>query len=216
MVTTSFFDVARLAAAFELTVDELLGVLSFYVLPPDVTRDAVKRMVLPPALVEEKLVVVGLAKDESGTCVYYDPAAKRCRAYEVRPMTCRTFPFTFRYLATNRGTEKTKSTAFKLRVSLTEKGKRYCEGLKPSARPPFIHLKEWKRVGAETIREYLHHQLFVEKWNELVERGEVVPSAVNFVDTILRTVEELRAPPPGSKKNAKSGGGKRARKATLS
>ncbi|MHA1732738.1 MAG: YkgJ family cysteine cluster protein [Promethearchaeota archaeon] len=178
IVTLSYHDVLRIARFFDFTIDECKEVVGFYLLKGDITDERIRKMVLPPAMLEEGLAVIGLMKDENGACIYYDKGSGDCNIYGARPMVCRTFPFTFRYKKSVH-----KRVEFKIEMDLTEKGKTFCKGLGGS--PPLVRRREWEKVGAETIRQFLHHQVFVEKWNEAVERGEVKPIVDNYLRTIF-------------------------------
>ncbi len=187
LVTLSYYDILRIAQFFDLDLKGCKDILGFYLLKKDFPLERIKQLVLPPARLEEGLAVMGLLKKPDGTCIYYDRGSKRCTIYDIRPMVCRTFPFTFSYKKTIH-----KTLDFKINIGLTEKGKEYCPGLREEAHPPLLKKRELERLGAETIRQYLHHQVFIDKWNEAVSRGEIAPTVDNLLLTIYQFAENVK------------------------
>lgn len=53
---------------------------------------------------------VSLNEYPNGDCVYFDPQARRCTIYPVRPLQCRTWPFWKSNLATREDWQRTQQT----------------------------------------------------------------------------------------------------------
>jgi Fe-S-cluster containining protein len=158
-------------------LEETIEILGFYVFDGDPTEEDRKKMVISPIKTEKGLAFVGLKKN-SGVCYFYDIDNKRCKIYKIRPMFCRTFPFSFKIFMDEK--DKTKA---KIKILYTEKGKQYCPGIGENA--PLIDLDEWIKVGKKTIEEMNNNYLVMQKWNEAVEQQKVTPTVRNFLLTIF-------------------------------
>lgn len=190
LITLSYFDVLRIAEFMEFGVEDLLQIISFYVLEEPVDEERLKQYVLPPARLRSDedgqlhWMIMGLRKDPSGTCVYYNRDGNRCKIYQIRPMVCRTFPFTFRYAR-----KAAQTLDFKLHTGLTVKAREYCVGLKdPGA--PRVKIRELNKIGTATIEQYLKHQVFTRDWNAAVARGETAPDVKTYLRRILAMAPE--------------------------
>jgi len=178
LVNVTYLDILRIKKGLNLTLEETIEILGFYVYQEPPTEEDRKKMVISPIKTEKGLAFVGLIKKDSKSCYFYDIDNKRCKIYKIRPMFCRTFPFSFKiYLD-----EKDKTKA-KIKIFYTEKGKQYCPGIGENA--PLIDLDEWIKVGKNTIEEINNNYLVMQKWNEVVEQEKITPTVRNFLLTIF-------------------------------
>ena len=177
LVNVTYLDILRIKKGLDLTLDETIEILGFYVFDEPPTEEDRKKMVISPIKTEKGLAFVGLKK-KSGSCYFYDIDNKRCKIYKIRPMFCRTFPFSFKIFLDEE--DKTKA---KIKIFYTEKGKEYCTGIGESA--PLIDLDEWIKVGKKTLEEMNMNYLIMQKWNEGVEQEKVTPNVRNFLLTIF-------------------------------
>ena len=177
LVNVSYLDILRIKKGLTLTLEEIIEILGFYVFDEPPTEEDRKKMVISPIKTEKGLAFVGLKKN-SGVCYFYDIDNKRCKIYKIRPMFCRTFPFSFKIFLDEK--DKTKA---KIKILYTEKGKQYCPGIGENA--PLIDLDEWIKVGKKTIEEMNNNYLVMQKWNEAVEQQKVTPTVRNFLLTIF-------------------------------
>ncbi|TFF89155.1 MAG: YkgJ family cysteine cluster protein, partial [Promethearchaeota archaeon] len=115
IVNLSYSDLLRIKKGLNLDLDELLEIVGFYIFEGDLNEKLKKKMVSPPIRTERGYSFVGLLKNNSGACIFYDAVNNRCKIYSLRPNFCRTFPFTF----------QPKQDSEDLEVLITQKGKQY-------------------------------------------------------------------------------------------
>ncbi|MBD3255268.1 MAG: hypothetical protein GF383_09260 [Candidatus Lokiarchaeota archaeon] len=178
LVNVTYHDILRIKENLNLTLDELLEVIGFYIFEEQLSEEDRKKMVTSPISTEHGPAFVGLLKNAEGSCYFYDKEKKRCKIYKLRPMFCRTFPFSFRLILNQE--DKTKA---KIKMRYTEKGKKYCPGITKDA--PLVDLSEWIKVGKQTLEELNDNYVLMEKWNEAVEKKAIEPNAKNFLRTVL-------------------------------
>lgn len=90
IVTLTHRDVIRLAEAMMLDERELVKrVLVFY----QVDEKLEKFLAFPSIETYRGKAILGLRKRDDGSCIFLQN--NLCSIYPARPMTCRTFPFTF-------------------------------------------------------------------------------------------------------------------------
>ncbi|MFX1338125.1 MAG: YkgJ family cysteine cluster protein [Promethearchaeota archaeon] len=179
LVNLTYSDILRIKNGLKLTVEEILEILGFYIFDKKPTEEETKKMVVPPLETERGLAFIGLKKDSSGKCYFYNDKRKKCLIYKIRPMFCRTFPFTFRIFF-----NKENPNQAKIKMQYTEKGMKYCPGIGDDN--PLIDEDEWIKVGKTTIEEMSANNVLIEKWNEVAKKGKIKPTAKNFVLTILK------------------------------
>jgi Fe-S-cluster containining protein len=177
LVNTTYIDVLRIKSGLNLTIDEVIEILGFYVFDQTPSSKEIDRMVVPPIQTERGMAFTGLKKRQNGYCFFYDEAKERCSIYEFRPGFCRTFPFTFTTL-NNKNKKKSEINIF-----YTEKGIQYCRGI--SEEYPTIDLEHWIKLGRETIRDLSKNNQLIKKWNSSVKNKQIIPSARNFILTIF-------------------------------
>jgi Fe-S-cluster containining protein len=182
LVNVTYQDILRIKNGLNLTLEETIEILGFYVFDETPTEEDRKKMVISPIKTEKGLAFTGLKKNFE-SCYFYDIDNKRCKIYKIRPIFCRTFPFSFKIFQDEK--DKTKA---KIKIFYTEKGKQYCPGIEENA--PLIDLDEWIKVGKKTIEEMNTNYLIMQKWNEGVEQEKVTPTVRNFLLTIFNLDEK--------------------------
>jgi Fe-S-cluster containining protein len=178
IVNVTYKDILLIKNGLKLTIDESLETLGFYVFEKPPTNEELKKMVVPPIKTEGGLAFVGLLKNNSGGCIFYDYENKRCKIYKLRPKFCRTFPFSFKIKL-----DKIDKEMKEIEISLTDKGQEFCEGFKEEFPP--IQKDEWIQLGKETIESINDNKVLIEKWNEAVRSGKIEASARNFLLTVM-------------------------------
>lgn len=177
LVNTTYIDVLRIKNGLDLTIDEVIEILGFYVFDQAPSVNEIGRMVVPPIQTEQGMAFVGLKKKPNGQCFFYDIVKERCSIYAFRPGFCRTFPFTFTILK-----DKNKKKS-EINIFYTEKGIKYCRGI--GEEYPFIDLEQWINLGREVIRDLSKNNQLTKKWNSSVVNKRISPSARNYVLTIF-------------------------------
>lgn len=158
-------DIIRLKHSLKLDIKELLEITSFYVLGESQSSEIFDQMVIPPILTERGQSFVALRKKDDGSCIFYNQEKKKCRIYSIRPCFCRTFPFSF-----NLNEDE------KVKILITEKGKKYCEGINDKA--PVIDVKSWKSLGKKALKDLEKNANFIFNWN----KNEKNPTAKKFLE----------------------------------
>jgi uncharacterized protein len=165
IVNITITDLNRLKNGLNLNIDELLEITSFYVLQEMHSSVALEKMVIPPIMTEKAKSFIALRKNEEGCCIFYDKKKKKCRIYSIRPCFCRTFPFSF-----------SQNEYKKVNIIITEKGKRYCEGINDKA--PLINIEYWKSLGKKALKDLEKNANFIFNWN----KKEKNPTARKFLE----------------------------------
>ena len=182
LVNLTYSDILRIKNGLNLTLEELLQVIGFYVFETELTEEALKKLVIPPIATEKGLSFIGLLKKSTGACYFYNEKEKKCLIYELRPNFCKSFPFSFKILLNAIDKSKAKIIMF-----LTEKGKVYCPGIGVDA--PLINEDEWIILGKKIIEDLNNNSILVEKWNDAVKKGEIKQSVRNFLLNIFKLKE---------------------------
>jgi len=183
LVNITYSDILRIKNGLNLSLEEILEILGFYIFDKTPTEEEIRKMVVPPIETERGLAFTGLKKKSSGKCYFYDDKGKNCLIYKIRPMFCRTFPFTFRIFFNKEIPNKAK-----IKMQYTEKSIEYCPGIGENA--PLIDEGEWIKAGKTTIEEMNSNNILIRKWNEACKKGKIEPTARNFVLTILNLDEK--------------------------
>ncbi len=178
LVNTTYLDILRISDGLNLTQKEVIEILGFYVFDKKPTIKEVERMVVPPIETERGLAFTGLKKRSNGQCYFYDSKKKRCSIYNFRPNFCRTFPFTFKVFV-----NKDKSDENAIKVNFTEKSLQYCEGIGEEA--PVIEKDIWVKIGQKVLQDLAKNTVLIQKWNESVKKGIILPTVQNFILTIF-------------------------------
>jgi len=177
LVNTTYSDILRIKDGLNLTQDEIIEILGFYIFDKKPTTKEIDRMVVPPIETEKGLAFAGLKKRSSGQCYFYNNKKKRCSIYQFRPNFCRTFPFSFKLLI-----DKEDSSESAIKILYTEKGLQYCAGIEEA---PIIEMDKWIQLGRKVIQDLAKNLVLIKKWNESVKNKQISPSVRNFILTII-------------------------------
>ena len=146
LVNLTYLDILRIKNGLNLNVNEILDILGFYIFDKTITNEDKKRMITPPIITEKGLAFIGLLKSSLGSCYFYDSTNKKCLIYDLRPIFCHTFPFSFKYMENKKNQANNKIDIF-----YTEKGKQYCPGISKEA--PLINYNYWIKLGKKTLED---------------------------------------------------------------
>ncbi len=177
LVNTTYSDILRIKNGLNLTQDEVIEILGFYVFDKKPTNKEIDRMIVPPIETERGLAFTGLKKKSNGQCYFYNNKKKRCSIYKFRPNFCNTFPFSFKLLI-----DKGSSNENAIKIFYTEKGLQYCAGIEEA---PIIERDEWIQLGRRVIQDLAKNLVLIKKWNESVKKKQILPSVRNFILTII-------------------------------
>ena len=175
LVNLTYFDILRIKNGLKLNLEELLEIIGFYIFKEQPTNVELEKMVIPPIETENGLAFIGLRKSIEGECIFYDKSKKSCPIYSLRPNFCRTFPFTFSL--------SLKDIENQINIDYTEKGLEYCKGITTDS--PNIVKEKWIKLGKKVIKDIANNNVLTENWNKSVENNKIIPSARNFLLTIL-------------------------------
>ncbi|MFX0147302.1 MAG: YkgJ family cysteine cluster protein [Candidatus Hodarchaeota archaeon] len=178
IVNTSYFDLLRIKDGLNLTLDELIYILGFYVFENKISESKRKKLVISPIIVEKGLAFVGLFKKKNGECYFYNREKQECSIYDLRPMFCRTFPFSFQMID-----KDDNSLSSKIKITFSNKGIDYCPGI--SENSPIINIKEWVKVGKKTLDEIGENEKIISMYNSLVNEGKIQPTVKTFLNFLL-------------------------------
>jgi len=178
LVNVTYLDILRIYNALNLSLDELIHILGFYVLKTDFSEENLKKLVINPIKTEKGLAFVGLRKLDDGQCYFYNKIKKKCSIYKIRPNFCRTFPFSFDLIS-----NKEKKSKQDIKIKYTQKGLQYCIGINEKA--PLINKEEWKRLGELVLEKLKKNEYISIKWNNSIENRQINPSVRNFLKFIL-------------------------------
>jgi len=179
IVNITYLDILRLKTGLKLDLKETLEIMGFYVFNKKLTEGTLEKMVVSPIETERGLAFTGLLKNNLGECYFYDKEKTKCLIYNIRPMLCRTFPFSF-----GKSSEIGNKTKGDVKIFYTEKAKNYCPGIDPDS--PIIEYDYWIKIGNETLKELETNHRFNESWNKSVKNGNVIPNVKNYISTIYK------------------------------
>lgn len=183
IVNVTFKDILRIKNGLKLNIDESLETLGFFVFEKPPTSEELKKMVVPPIKTESGLAFVGLLKNNLGGCIFYDNEKKRCKIYSIRPIICRTFPFSFKIILDQKEKEKKE-----IEIYLTDKGHEYCKGIRNEF--PLINKDKWIQLGKQSINDLHDNNILIKEWNEAVNSGKIEASARNFLLAVINLEEK--------------------------
>lgn len=185
IVNVTYLDILRLSKGLKLNLRETLDIIGFYVFGKGLTKITREQMVISPVETEKGLAFPGLLKKEHSECFFYDSKEKKCKVHKIRPMFCRTFPFTFK-MSTIKENENKKE----IKIFYTEKAKLYCPGIGSDA--PIIKYDYWVELAKKTIKELNSNYVFNKNWNDKVKNKRITLSVKNFILTILGMNDEQK------------------------
>ncbi|MFX1455908.1 MAG: YkgJ family cysteine cluster protein [Promethearchaeota archaeon] len=183
LVNITYFDIVRIKRGLKLDLNETLDVVGFYVFEKKPTHDVFEKMVIIPIETERGLAFLALLKRNSGECCFYDRNKAKCLIYNIRPMFCRTFPFSF--IVNNHRTDKIDQN---IKIIYTQKAKDYCPGINSDS--PKIDFEYWFEIGRQTLQELEKNLVFTENWNKKVRNRQLTPNAKNYIRMVLNTEEK--------------------------
>ncbi|TXT53471.1 MAG: hypothetical protein BAJALOKI2v1_950002 [Promethearchaeota archaeon] len=183
LVNVTYHDLIRIINGLDLNIDETLEILGFYIFDKVPSKEDLEKMVVPPIKTERGLAFIGLKKDSTGKCYFYNKKNNKCMIYKLRPLFCRTFPFSYKI---ERNKEDKKKA--KIKMFYTDKGKDYCKGIDSEA--PVVDMEKMKMLGKKTINQLNENNILIEKWNEAVNEGKIEPTARNFLLTVFDLLEK--------------------------
>jgi Fe-S-cluster containining protein len=178
LVNLTYLDILKIRTGLKLDLKEVLNLLGFYIYEQKITADDRKRMVVAPIETEKGLAFVALRKNSLGGCYFYNSKENKCLVYNLRPMLCRTFPFTYDVINQNDNQFRNK-----LKVFFTEKGKQYCPGIGDES--PLINIEEWINLGQVALEELEKNYELTKDWNDNVKKGKIIPSAKKYLLSIF-------------------------------
>ncbi len=182
LVNVTHLDILRIVKGLKLSLEESLEIFGFYVYIETLNNNILKKMVISPIETEKGLAFIGLIKNDKNECYFYDGKNKRCLIHSLRPMFCRSFPFSFIPL---RG--KDNRSEKKIEIIYTEKAIEYCPGIGNDA--PLIDVDDWINLANKTLSELEDNYSFNENWNISVKNKEIPPSAKNYIRRIFKLIE---------------------------
>ncbi|MFX0038357.1 MAG: YkgJ family cysteine cluster protein [Promethearchaeota archaeon] len=177
LVNLTYLDILRIKDGLKLDLEEMLDIVGFYIFDKTISEENEKRMVVSPIETERGLAFVALRKNSLGGCYFYNSINKKCLIYNIRPILCRTFPFSFRLL-------DEKNNDNNIQIIYTEKGKQYCPGIKNEA--PLINYEEWIKLGKKTLEELKVNHKVIKEWNKKVKRGKIIPTTKKFLNILFK------------------------------
>jgi Fe-S-cluster containining protein len=182
LVNVTHLDILRITKGLKLSLEESLEIFGFYVYAEALNNTILKKMVISPIETEKGLAFIGLIKKDKDECYFYDAKNKRCLIHSLRPMFCRSFPFSFIPFR-----DKNKSNEEKIEIIYSEKAKEYCPGIGNDA--PLIDIDYWFNLANNTLNELNENYAFNENWNNSVKNKEISPSAKNFMKRIFKFIK---------------------------
>jgi Fe-S-cluster containining protein len=176
LVNVTYLDILKIVKGLNLDLAESLEIFGFYVFNNDITISNLEKMVIPPVKTEKGLAFLALMKNNRGECCFYDKSKSICLIYDLRPIFCKSFPFTF--------TSSQKGE--KIEINYTEKAKTYCPGIEDDA--PLVDLAYLRDLAQKILITLEHNYSFIKQWNKNVSNGRISPSARNF----LRSISDIK------------------------
>lgn len=179
LINLTYRDILRISKGLNLDLKDLIDVIGFFIFEKELSGKDLKKMVISPIKTEKGFAFVGLLKNKLGECYFYDKKNKKCLIYSIRPMFCRTFPFSF-----DKSINENWSLEKEIRFFYTEKAKLYCTGIKGDA--PIINKKNLLVLAKKTLRELNENTIFNEIWNKNVKIRHETSSVKKFLKRILQ------------------------------
>jgi len=184
LVNLTYLDILRIKNGLNLDINEILEIIGFYIFDKKFSTENEKRLVINPIETEKGLAFIALLKNSDGDCLFYNSKEKKCSIYELRPMFCQTFPFSFQMIDIN-GKEP------KVDIFYTEKGKQYCPGIGNEA--PLVDQCHWVELGKKTLEDLKINHNVIKQWNESVKKGKIKPNAKKFLHTVFKLEDYIKS-----------------------
>lgn len=177
LVNVTYQDILRIVNGLKLDLEEINEIIGFYIFDQPPNKKELEKMVVPPIETENGKAFVGLKKKSSGACYFYDNK-NGCKIYNLRPMFCRTFPFSFKIVMNEANKSRTK-----IEIYYTDKSVKYCPGIGKDA--PVTNKDDWITIGKKTIEEMSRNNVLIKKWNDAIKSKKIFPSAKSFLRSVL-------------------------------
>lgn len=178
LVNVTYFDILRIYKTLNLSIDELIHILGFFIFKKEILEEYLLKLVISPIKTEKGLGFVGLRKLENYQCYFYNNDKKECLIYNIRPYFCRTFPFSFK---PNQNNED--KSGQNIEIVYTEKGKQYCIGINDKA--PLINKQKLINLGKTVIDVLKKNDNIIKEWNSYIKKNRIEPSVRSFLRYIL-------------------------------
>lgn len=172
IVNTTYSDILRIKNGLSTTINEMLEILSFYIYVDTPSSKNLLKMVIHPIQTENGLAFIGLRKNNSGSCIFYNYEKRRCAIYTIRPCFCRTFPFYF-YLENSI-----------VNIGYTKKGLEYCQGISDNYK--MIDKEYWTDLGKKVLDDLIQNDKFINHWNQEVNKQKIKPTAKGIISSIFK------------------------------
>ncbi len=169
IVTLTHRDLIRITEATKVDEKDLIKrILVFY----QVDEEAERLLAFPSIETYKGKAIIGLKKREDGSCIFL--RNNLCTIYPSRPMTCRTFPFTF----------SIKNGC--LKYGLATRAKEICPGVKANQEVDERRLAE---IGWDAVTELEEYRRIAALWRLAVRKG-VPPVPELLIKIILQSKSE--------------------------
>jgi Fe-S-cluster containining protein len=146
LVTVTGSDIIKIGAVLGLGPNEMLKALDFYTLSDGVTTPiGLER--IPSIATERGLAYIALKKMADGDCIFLKE--NLCMIHPVRPLVCRSFPFTF------------DETDNQRTWGLSAK-KEICPGLEIG---PQVSISDIDEIAESILPDIQNYREFAEDWN---------------------------------------------------
>ncbi len=179
IVNLTYLDILRLQTGLKIDLKETLEIIGFYVFNNKLSKGTLEKMVVFPIETEKGLAFTGLLKNDLSECYFYEKKNAKCLIYQIRPMLCRTFPFSFSVSNDIKNKDIGDNEIF-----YTEKARLYCPGIGSDS--PIIKYDYWIKIGIETLKELEKNDHFNDNWNKSVKNGKIIPNVKNYISMIYK------------------------------
>lgn len=183
LVSLTYLDILRIKNGLDLDINDVLETIGFFVFDKALTEEDKQRMVLSPIITEKGLAFIALLKNSLGGCFFYNSTDNKCLIYDIRPMFCQTFPFSFRLI------ENDEKEA-KIDIFYTEKGKEYCPGIGKEA--ALIDQHHWIKLSKKALEDLKKNYNVITEWNKSVKNGKITPSVKKFFLNIFKLKDLIK------------------------
>ncbi len=165
LVTVTGSDIVRIASVLGLSSDETLKALDFYILSDGVpTPIGLER--IPSIKTEMGLAYIALKKMENDDCIFLNNDL--CMIHSVRPLVCKSFPFTFN--------DSDGNWSWGLSAK-----KEICPGLGTG---PLISEIEIEELAKTILPELRIYKEFTSEWNS----SQTSPTAAKLLKAIIEDI----------------------------
>jgi Fe-S-cluster containining protein len=161
LITVTANDIAKISRALELSPDETLRALDFYIVARNKSTPRGLQGI-PAPLTEKGPAFIALKKMKNGDCIFLKDDL--CMIHAIRPLACKSFPFTF----SRHGDEQFWGLSA---------AKHICPGLGTGPSVQTTDLLELSNEVHTSLQEYSR---FVKKWNKRPK-----PTSMDLIRAII-------------------------------